>query len=127
MKRKKEWKMKINLVPALIAFAIAALAGYGFFAWNGNETYQLLVAVGAGLFIFITMGGTIALTQGGRGSVGNIRALSVVFLILAIISNILFSIFTLPTPTAYVIINGILLLLYVLIAYAVNRAIASTK
>jgi len=119
--------MKINLVPALIAFAIAALAGYGFFAWNGNETYQLLVAVGAGLFIFITMGGAIAISQGGRGTVGNIRVLSIVFLILAIISNILFSIFALSTPTSYIIVNGILFLLYILITYTVNRAIANAK
>jgi len=114
--------MKINFVPALIAFGIAALSGYGFYAWNGNETYQLLVAIGAGLFIFITMGGAIAVTSGGRGSVGNIRALSVVFLILTVLSNILFSIFTLSSPAAYVIVNGILFLLYVLIAYAVNKA-----
>jgi len=119
--------MKINFVPALIAFGIAALAGYGFYAWNGNETYQLLVAIGAGLFIFITMGGAIAVTPDGRGSVGNIRALSVVFLILAIISNIIFSIASLSAPTSYIIVNGILFLLYILIAYAVNRAIASAK
>ena len=114
--------MKINPVFALIAFAIAALAGYGFSTWNESETFQLLMAGGAGLSIFITLGGTIAVSSGGRGTAGNIRALSIVFLLLFIISNIIFSVTGLTTPAAYIIVNGILLLVYILIAYAVKRA-----
>ena len=115
--------MKINPVFALIAFAIAALAGYGFFAWNANEEYQMLTAVGAGLSIFIALGSTIAVSSDRRGIAGNIRALSIVFLLLFIISNIIFSVIGFSTPAAYIIVNGILLLIYILIAYAVKRTI----
>lgn len=73
--------MKINPVFALIAFAISALAGYGFFAWNGGEPYQALIAIGGCLTIFLPLAGLIALASDGYGSVGNIRALSVVFLL----------------------------------------------
>ena len=116
--------MKVNPIFLLISFAIASLAGYGFFAANSGETYQLLVTIGAGIFIFITFSGIIAIqSTGGRGSVGNIRALSIAFFPIAIISNIIFSFITLVTPTAYIIINGIFFLIYILIAYAIIRAL----
>ena len=116
--------MKVTPVFLLISFAIAALAGYGFFAWNSGGVYQILITVGAGIMLFVTLSGTIALqSAGGRGGVGNIRALSIVFLIIAIISNIIFSLVKLNAPAAYVITNGILFLVYFLIAYAIGRAL----
>jgi hypothetical protein len=83
----------------------------------------LLVAIGAGFTIFLTLGGLLALSSNGSGSVGNIRALSVVFLLVEIIVNIIFSVVNMATPAAYIIVNGILVLVYVLIAYAVSRAL----
>jgi len=115
--------MKINFVFALIAFAISALAGYGFFAWNGGELYQILIAIGGGLTIFFPLAGLIALTSAGHGPVGNIRALSVVFLLVEIITNIIFSKMDMGGPAAYIIVNGILMLVYILIGYAVSRAL----
>jgi hypothetical protein len=115
--------MKINVVFCFIALAIGTLAGYGFYSWNDPEPYQLLVAIGGGLTIFLALGGCIAVSSDGYGAVGNIRALSAVFLILTIISNIIFSLITMATPAAYIIVNGILLLMFVLIAYAVGRAL----
>jgi hypothetical protein len=116
--------MKINPVFLLISLAIAALAGYGFFSLKSGETFQLLITIGVGLTVFITISGIIAIqSTGGRGGVGNIRAFSIVFLIIFIVSNAIFSSITLITPTAYIVINGILFLIYILIVYAINRAL----
>jgi hypothetical protein len=108
----------------LISLAIATLAGYGFFSLNSGESFQLLITIGAGLMIFTTISGIIAIqSAGGRGSVGNIRALSIAFLIIFIASNAIFSFVTLITPTAYIVINGILFLVYILIAYTIIKAL----
>jgi len=116
--------MKINVVFLFISLAIASLVGYGFYSWNSEETFQLLIAISTGIMVFITISGIIAIqTAGGKGSVGNIRALSIVFFIIFIISNIIFSSITLISPTSYIVINGILFLVYILIAYAINRAL----
>jgi hypothetical protein len=115
--------MKINPVFTIIALAISGLLGYGFFAWNDGEPYQLLIAIGGGLTIFLPLGGLLALSSNGRGTVGNIRALSVVFLLVEIISNIIFSTVNMATLAVYIIVNGILVLLYFLIAYSVSRAL----
>ena len=118
--------MKVNPIFLLISFAIAFLAGYGFFTANSGEIFQLLVTIGAGILIFITLSGIIAIqSAGGRGGVGNIRALSVVFLIISIIVNVIFSFITIVTPAAYIITNGILFLVYLLIGYSVYRAITN--
>jgi hypothetical protein len=114
--------MKVNKVFALISLAIAILAGYGFFSWNEGEPYQMLMTTCSGIMFFLTLGGCIALSTEERGSGGNIRVLSVVFLVIAIISNIIFSIVSLSRPASYIIVNGIILLVFVLIAYSVYRA-----
>ena len=115
--------MRINVIFAIIALALSALAGYGFFQWNSAEPYQLLIAIGGGLTIFLPLGGLLALASDGHGTVGNIRAVSVVFLLLEIIVNIIFSVVKMTAPTAYIIVNGILVLVYILIGYAVSRAL----
>jgi hypothetical protein len=108
--------MKINPIFALIAFAISALVGYGFYSLSG-----MFMAIGGGLTIFLPLAGLLALSSEGHGPVGNIRALSVVFLVLEIIVNIIFSL--VDATTAYIITNGILILVYFLIGYAVSRAL----
>jgi hypothetical protein len=115
--------MKINIIFVIIILAIAGLTSYGFFAWNEAEPYQLLIAIGAGVTLFLPLGGLLALSSDRQGSVGNIRACSVIFLILEIISNIIFSLIPLIKPAAYVIVNGILFLVYILIVYVIIRAL----
>jgi len=116
--------MKVNPVFILISLAIAALAGYGFFSWNSGEAYQILIVIGAGIIIFVTLSGIIAIqSTDARGSLGNIRALSIVFFLIGVISNIIFSIISINAPAAYIVINGIIFLVYILIAYAISRAL----
>ncbi|MDR2524842.1 MAG: hypothetical protein LBC83_01395 [Oscillospiraceae bacterium] len=115
--------MRINPVLLIIALAISGLAGYGFFAWNNGEPYQLLIAIGGGAAVFLPLGGLLALSENGWGTVGNIRALSAIFLVLEIISNIIFCIAKMTAPTAYIIVNGILILVYILISYAVSSSL----
>jgi hypothetical protein len=115
--------MKINIIFGVITLAIAGLSGYGFFVWNEAESCQFLIAFGAGVTLFLPLGGLLALSSDRQGSVGNIRAFSVIFLILEIISNIIFSLIPLVKPTAYIIVNGILFLVYILIVYVIIRAL----
>lgn len=115
--------MKINPVFTIIAFAMSALAGYGFYSWNSGEPYQLLLAIGGCFTIFLPLVGLLALSSDRRGIVGNLRALSSVFLLVEIITNIIFSIVKMSRPTAYLIVNGIFILVYILIGYATSRAL----
>ena len=51
----------------------------------------------------------------------NVRVVSGIFFVISLASNLIFSFFTFSTPS-YVITNGILLLIFVLIAYSISKA-----
>jgi len=51
----------------------------------------------------------------------NIRVVSGIFFAVALISNLIFNFLSFSEPS-YIITNGILLLIYILIAYSINRA-----
>jgi hypothetical protein len=118
--------MKVNIVTLIIALAISALAGYGFYAANASEEYPLVIAIGSGIVLFITLAGTIAVgAKEGRGSTTNIRVLSGIFFVVLLIEQIIFS-FVPFRIAPYSIVTGILLLVYMLIAYAIGKALAGT-
>jgi hypothetical protein len=116
--------MKINPIMAAIAFAIAALAGYGFFAWAGGEPLRILLGIGGGICLFVPMGGVVAVTTtGGQGGTGNIRVLSVLVLVVEVIIKVIFGFMTPQTAAPYVVINGIIVVAYVGISYAMMKAL----
>ena len=76
--------MKINWFLFFIALAIAGLAAFGFYSANNNEVYRWLITIGAGLSLFITMGGVLALSSPNGGSL-NIKVTSILFFIALLI------------------------------------------
>jgi hypothetical protein len=114
--------MKVNFVMLLIALAIAVLVAYGFYSGNKNDETVWLITIASGIMIFVTLSGILAVTFDGRGGTGNVRVVSILFLIISIISNAIFSFITM-TPAPYIIINGILFLVYILISYGIVKAL----
>lgn len=112
--------MKINFIPTLIAIAVSLLAAYGLYSFNHGENNIL---IGAGSFIFIAT--TLTVTIGASfelpRTTTNIKAISGVFFALAITSNLIFSFIDFSVP-GYIITNGILLLIFILIVYSINKA-----
>ena len=114
--------MKINPVMAIAALAISALVAYGFFAWNSGEQYRLLITIGGGIAMFLTLGGMLALGSKDSGTAVNLKVLSLVFFIVLLIEHVIFS-FAAVAPAPYIIITGILVLIYIAIAYGIRKAL----
>jgi hypothetical protein len=114
--------MKVNPVLLIMAIAISALAAYGFYAGNDEETYRLLIAFGAGLSMAASLGGLLAFSAEGRGGSLNIKIVSMLFFLALLVEHLIFS-FTKIQIAPYIIITGILLLVYVLTAYAIMRVL----
>jgi hypothetical protein len=115
--------MKINIITLLIAFVLAVLAAYGFYTTNSEEGYVLVLTFGAGLTLFITLAGTIAVgTKGGQGGAANIRIVSGIFFLATLIEQIVFSLVPLSLPP-YIIVTGVLMLIYLLIVYGIGKAL----
>jgi len=108
--------MKINWILVIVSLGIAALSGYGFYAGTSN----LFLTIGSGLFFFITLSGIFGVSF-GRGS-ANLKVLSAVFFIVSLIEHLLFGFIGFRTAP-YIIITGILFLIYIMIFYAVAKSL----
>ena len=108
--------MKINWILVLISLGISALASYGFYAGTGN----MFLTLGSGVFLFVTLFGLFAISF-GRGS-ANIKIFSSIFLVLVLVEHLIF-VFSGFRQTAYIVITGVLFLLYLLIFYGIVKAL----
>lgn len=116
--------MKINPIMLLLSLGFGGLGAYGFWAANSNDKFGLLISIVAGVMIFVFLTSLIAVhSKEANGSIGNLRAISIVMLIVSVITNIVFSFFNFQNPAAYIIISGIELLLFIAITYGVFKAL----
>ena len=111
--------MKINFVLTLIAIAVSLLIAYGLYSFHDSEN-KILLSSGSFVFLATTLLMTIGVSFEQSRTTTNVRVVSGIFFTISLISNIIFSFFKFSTPS-YVITNGILLLLFILIAYSINR------
>jgi uncharacterized membrane protein YgaE (UPF0421/DUF939 family) len=117
---KKSRPMKINLIQSIIAVALGALIAYGLFSFHKGENKQLL-AIGSFIFLAITLLFATGAQFESARTTTNIRALSGLFFTIALISNSIFTFIDFIVPL-YVVINGLLLLVFISILYAINSA-----
>ncbi len=113
--------MKFDFFNSLIALSISALLTWGAYSMTDTENLKSLVAV----VTFITLGVSsicsIAIKLGEeRSSIVN-RATSAVFFFLLLIINMAFTFFDFSKPL-YIIINGIVMLIMLIILRAVTNS-----
>lgn len=113
--------MKINVVNSLVASALAALIAYGCYALGDYQEVQLLVTIAAFVQFAIFGLGTLAVSLPDSRMTVMFRILSGVFLGVALISNLIFACFNFNVPL-YIILNGVVMLIYVLSAVGIARA-----
>ena len=113
--------MKIKFVPTILAAAISELIAYALYAFCKTEGLELLLAIGGGVCVFLPLAATFGVRfKQGRTSV-NTSVTGLVFFLLLLISHGIFAFVHFSVP-AYVIINGILLLTFIGVTYAVAMA-----
>lgn len=112
--------MKINFVQTIIAIAVSALIAYGLYNFHNGEN-KMLLSIGSFVFLSVTLALSIGVNFEQSRTSTNIRVASGIFFAVALISNLIFNFLSFSKPS-YVITNGILILIYILIAYSINRA-----
>lgn len=112
--------MKINSIKAIIAICVSGLISYGFYSFHKTDN-KLLLSLGGFLFLSMTLLFTLSISFSLSRTTTMIRTVSGIFFAIAFVSNLLFSFFDFSTPI-YVIINGIFIMAYALIAYSISRA-----
>lgn len=112
--------MKFDFIKSLIVLLIAALFGYALYSICDYEALRwLLVGVGAGVFAIeslLTFG--ISLKEERKSMMFN--TLSGIVLFATLIMNLIFAFCDFNVPL-FVIINGLLLLIYAMSAVSIYR------
>ena len=112
--------MKLNFIQTIIAIAVSLLIAYGLYSFHHSEN-KVLLSLGSFVFLATTLVITIGVNFEQSRTTTNVRVVSGIFFVISLASNLIFSFFTFST-LSYVITNGILLLIFVLIAYSINKA-----
>lgn len=113
--------MKINTVPIIIAIAICALLAYAFYAFCKTPGQEALLAIGGFICLFVPMATALAMRFEEKRTSANVAVLGWVFFLILLVSHIVFAFINFHTPV-YIIVNGLLLLAFVGIAYSVGKA-----
>jgi len=112
--------MKINFVQTVIAIAVSLLIAYGLYSFNDSEN-KILLSMGSFVFLATTLSLTVGINFEQPRTTVNIRVVSGIFFAIALICSLIFTFINFSVPS-YVIINGILLLTFILIVYSINKA-----
>jgi hypothetical protein len=112
--------MKINFVQTIIAIAVSLLIAYGLYSFHSSEN-KILLSAGSFVFLATALVMTIGASFELPRTTTNIKVVSGIFFVIALISNLIFTFINFSVPS-YVIINGILFLVFILIAYSINKA-----
>lgn len=112
--------MKVNFIKSVIALAISGLIAYGFYSFHNSEN-KLLLCLGAFLFTAVTTLMSIGISFGLPRTTTMVRTVSGIFFVVALLSSLIFS-FTDFSKQLYIIVNGILFLIYVLVSYSISKA-----
>jgi hypothetical protein len=112
--------MKVNAITTIISVAISAIVAYCLYSWCKSEN-EFLLCVGGFLSLGLTMMFTIGVSFEQSRTTTNIRFLSGTFFVLLLISNMIFAFVQFSSPT-YVLVNGLLLLIWLLVVYGIKKA-----
>lgn len=113
--------MKINSIPTIIALAISALIGYALYALCKTEGQELLLGIGGGIATFIPLATALGVRFEQSRTSGNIAALGGAFTFIMLICCFVYA-FVQFTPPAFIIVAGLLVLIFIIIAYGIAKA-----
>lgn len=107
-------------MPTIIAIAISLLISYGFYSYN-HSGQNILLSIGG----FVFLASTLILATGTNfelpRTTTNVRVVSGIFFVVGLISNLIFTFVSFAVPL-YVITNGTLMLVFILIVNSINKA-----
>ncbi len=114
--------MKVRIIPAVIALAISALVAFGYYSFCRCADMQWWVAIVGGVSLFLTFGTALAVSFATSRTTTNAKVVSGVGAFVLLLLNVVFCCFTCFSLAWYIILNGLLLLLWVILLYAIVRA-----
>lgn len=114
--------MKFSIIPALIAVALSALVAFGMYNWCRYQDMNLLIAIVVGSSMALTFGLSLGISFVDKRKSINTKVVSSIFAFLVVITNIIFCCLSTFSASAYLIITGVLILIWLLVVYGIVKA-----
>jgi len=112
--------MKTNPFMSVIALLFAALVGYALYSYCRSEELQWMITLFGGVSIFLSWGGTLAVSLPDQKSNVNFKVFSGLFATIITVLQIIFTFSAVSMPT-YLLCSGIVLLIWLVAAYAMIK------
>jgi hypothetical protein len=112
--------MKFHLVPTIIALAISSLISFGFYSFHGGEN-KFLLSLGCLVFLSTTLTMALGTRFESPRTTTNIRVVSGIFFFISFVNHLIYIFLSNFSSTNYIVINGILFLIFVLIIFSLNK------
>ena len=112
--------MKINPFLTVISLLLAALVAYALCSFCRSEELRWMITLLGGVSIFLSWAGTLGVSLPDRGRNVNFKVLGSICAAVITVLQIIFTFSAVSLPT-YTLITGVLLLLWLVIAYAIAK------
>lgn len=112
--------MKINPFLTIIALLFAALVSYALYSYCKSEELQWMITLLGGVSIFLSWAGTIAVSLPEQKKNINYKVTGSLFAIVITALQLVFTFSAVSMPT-YIMCTGVLLLIWLMIAYAMVK------
>ena len=112
--------MKINPFLTIISLLLAVLVSYALYSYCHNEELKWMLTLLGGVSIFLTWAGTLAVSLPEMKSNVNFKVLGGVCATIMTVMQIVFTFSAVTVPT-YVLVTGVLLIIWLVIAYALAK------
>ena len=112
--------MKFDFIKSLIALGISALIAYGFYTICDYDGLRWLLTIASGVILAILGVFAVGVTPKAERTAVVMQIFSAVVFAVMTVMNFVFSFFDFNKPL-FIILNGICLLLYALIAVSMYR------
>lgn len=113
--------MNVNPVNLLAALIVSALLSFGIYSIDNAAPLKMLFTSGSLLFFTSTLSIAIGCNFTSTRAGVNIKIVAMLFFIVAFIFNLFWVIFGF-SQTSYIIVGGILFLIYIVVANGVYKA-----
>ena len=114
--------MKFNLIPSIITLVFVGLIVFGFYSWCRCEDLKLLLTIFSSISLLLSMSAILGISVENTKKSINIKVLSAIFTLVLLVSNVIFCCFSYFSAPIYIIINGILLLIWLLCCYGIIKS-----
>ncbi len=117
--------MKINPIMTILSLALAAVVGYALYSYCHTDELRWAITIAGSAGIFLTWASTMAVSLIDSRRNISFKVFNGIFAVLITALQFIFALTSIVSRPTYILCSGILLIIWLMIAYTLGRNQAS--